>query len=137
MIDDDDVGAERVGRLDRLDAAGSAAVDSDDQPGSVLPRALRWPRRSGRSPRRYGRGCRSRAIATVGAQEAWIRRSGRRAIDVVVAEDRDGFDERMARAKPLCRPCHVLQLSRVRQEMPQRRDRGSWGIVGVGAARGK
>ena len=39
VVDDDDIGTERSGRRQRLDAGG-AAIDRDDQPGALFHQRL-------------------------------------------------------------------------------------------------
>ena len=89
MVDDDGVEAEPRGFRERLEAGG-AAVDGDEQLCAALgERADRLDVRPVALEDAVGNV--EQRIEAAAAQEAREQRRRGRAVDVVVAEDRDGF----------------------------------------------
>ena len=135
MVDNDHLRAARVGSLDGRAGRG-AAIDGDDEGRTLLGKR---GERGRRRPVAFGEavGDVGRRRLPVGAQEALDQRHGRRAINIVVAEDGDRLGSADGAGEALRAPLHVLKACGVRQEVPERGVEVMRQCRSVGATRGE
>ena len=135
MIDDDHLGARRVGGIDRR-AGHRATIKGEDQPRAVLGEtAQHFCARAislGQPVGNVGQG-----LLVMGAEIALDQSDGGRAVDVVVAEGGNLLpsDNRVPEARGST--LHVLEARRVWQERAERWIEIAGDSGDLGAARGK
>ena len=135
MVDDDDVETEPA-RLGKRFVAGGAAIDGDEQLGAALGEASdRFDVRSiaFENPIRNM----DDRIEAASAQEAREQRGSRRAIDIIIAEDRDAFGTHDRVGKPRSRFRHGGDDVRVGHQPPHGRIEKALDLVGLNAAPGE